>query len=359
MKTILLAGMCMLASMASAQTQISKYQPGVTPEGAVYFLPKTALRFVVQVEKTTYTPGDFAKYAERYLRLMDVAQEASVSYRVNSVTMTPFGVADTTKCFSVKFNAKNATANVQLAEDGALMAINATATVPAEPKAFVSAPKPRQVNPRQFMNEEILAAGSTAKMAELTALEIYEIRDSKNQLVRGQADFMPKDGEQLRIMLDQLSTQDQALTSLFAGKTVRDTTEHVFVYYPDSEVNRQVLFRLSDKLGVVDADDLSGAPYYISVTDLHSVPSKVQTGDDKKKKKVQPVEDGIYVNVPGKIRVDITRGNAPVGSYEVTAGQFGHTELLSGELFNKRFTTHLTLNPVTGGVARLEAEQPK
>lgn len=359
MKKILLAGMIMLGSMASAQTQISKYKPGVTPEGAVYFLPKTAMRVVVQVEKTTYTPGDFAKYAERYLRLKDVEQDASVSYKVCNISMTPFGVADTTKCYSVKFNAKNATANIQLADDGTLMAVNATATAPEEPNKFVPAPKPREVNPRQFMSEEILAAGSTAKMAELTALEIYEIRDSKNQLTRGQADFMPKDGEQMRIMLDQLTAQDQALTQLFAGKTVRDTAEHVFIYYPDREVTRQVLFRLSSKLGLVDADDFSGAPFYVSVTDLHAVPSAAPADGDKKKKKAQPVEDGIYVNVPGKIRVDITRGNTPMGSFEMLAGQFGHVELLSGDLFNKRFTTHLTLNPVTGGVAKLEAEQPK
>ena len=43
--------------------------PGVTQEGAVYFLPKTAVNVVVKIEKATYTPGDFAPYAERFLRL--------------------------------------------------------------------------------------------------------------------------------------------------------------------------------------------------------------------------------------------------------------------------------------------------
>ena len=62
-----------------AQTSTSSYQPGVTPEGMVYFLPKTAVRIVVQVEKTTYTPGEFCKYADRYLRLKDVESEASVA----------------------------------------------------------------------------------------------------------------------------------------------------------------------------------------------------------------------------------------------------------------------------------------
>ena len=33
-----------------AQTIISNYKPGVTSEGAVYYLPKTAIRITLQVE---------------------------------------------------------------------------------------------------------------------------------------------------------------------------------------------------------------------------------------------------------------------------------------------------------------------
>lgn len=362
MRNLIAAGLIMLGGMASAQTQISKYQPGMTPEGAVYYLPKTALRIVVQVEKTTYTPGDFCKYSERYLRIKNVEKEPTESYKVTSITETSFGVADKSKCYAVKYNPKNATANITLADDGTLLAINADAMQTETPAKFTPAPKPKAVNPRQFMSEEILAAGSTAKMAELTALEIYDIRDSKNQLTRGQADFMPKDGEQLKIMLNQLDAQDRALTQLFTGTVTKDTTEHVFIYYPDREVNRQVLFRLSSHLGIVDHDDLSGMPYYISIEDLHSVPSNTIPTEDSKKKKgktEKDIQDGIYVNIPGKIKATIARGNNDMASFEIQTAQFGSTELLSGDLFNKRFTTHLTLNPKTGAVAKIEAEQPK
>ena len=40
-------------SLLTAQTLTAPYQPGVTSEGAVYFLPKTAIRITVQIEKTT------------------------------------------------------------------------------------------------------------------------------------------------------------------------------------------------------------------------------------------------------------------------------------------------------------------
>lgn len=359
MKRLFAAALLAISCEAMAQSEISEYRPGVTSEGAVYFLPKTALRITVQIEKTTYTPGDFSKYAERYLRLNDVEQEPTTTYRVTNIGLTSFGKADKKKGFAVKYDTKSVAANVSLADDGRLLAINADAKEQEEPKKFVPKAKPAAENPRKYMSEEILSSGSVAKMAETTAQEIYDIRDSKNQLTRGEADFMPKDGEQLKIMLNNLDTQDRMLTQLFTGTTVKDTTEDVLIVCPDSEVSKMVLFRLSKKLGMVDNDDLSGTPYYLSVEDLHTLPPTTMTTETDGKKKKKAPESGIYVNVPGKIKATIMKGNNLMGSFELYAGQFGNVELLSGELFNKRATTHLTLSPVTGAVVKLDAELPK
>ena len=122
---------------------------------------------------------------------------------------------------------------------------------------------------------------------------------------------------------------------------------------PNKETERELIFRFSKRLGIVDADDLAGEPYYIRVANLHTVP--MPEGDDKKKKQ----EPGLYINVPGKMKVTIFDAVEPLVSTEMPAAQFGNTELLSGALFNKRYATHLWLNPVTGAVERLEAEQPK
>ena len=336
-----------------AQTATSTYQPGVNSEGAVYFLPKTAVRITVQIEKATYTPGEFAKYADRYLRLKNVPTEPSVSYSINSIRQEACGVADTMKAFTVRFDPKTVAANIALSDDGVLLAVNATPSAPKLQAPFKPAPRPRLLNPRDLMSEEILAAGSTAKMAELTAQDIYEIRESRKLLVRGQADNMPQDGEQLRLMLNQLEQQDRSLTSLFAGVTLKDTIEHVITIVPNKETDRQLLFRFSKKLGIVDDDDLAGEPYYIKVANLHSVP---MAEDDGKKKKQEP---GLFINVPGKMKVTIFDAVEPLVSTELPAAQFGNIELLSGALFNKRYATHLWLNPVTGAVERLEAEQPR
>ncbi len=340
-----------------AQTSTSFYQPGITSEGAVYFLPKTAVRITIQIEKTSYTPGDFCVYSERYLRIKDVSPTPSVSYRVTSIHQDGVAVADTNKCYAVEFDARTSASNVVLSEDGILLAINADprpgSTEINKDIKLANTPK-EAINPRQFMSEEILAAGSTAKMAELTAQDIYDIRESRNMLIRGQADNMPKDGEQLRLMLNQLENQDKSLTSLFTGITTKDTIEHVITVIPNQSIKREVLFRFSKKLGLVDRDDLSGVPFYINIEDMQTIP--LAEPNPKKKGKHA---SGIYVNVPGKLRSTIFTVENMIDSADFPAGQFGNVELLSGALFNKRYTTHLWLHPVSGAVDRLEAEQPR
>ena len=342
-------------SFCIAQTASSHYQPGVTAEGAIYFLPKTAINITIQIEKSTYTPGDFCKYAERYLRIKDVSPTPSVCYRITAIRQEAVAIADTTKGFAVKFDAKTSATNVRLSDDGILLAINAEPKKVAVRQSFVPSPRPAAINPRQYMSEEILAAGSTAKMAELTAQDIYEIRESRNLLVRGQADNMPKDGEQLRLMLSQLDQQDRTMTSLFTGTTVNDTTEHTITIVPDKNIHRQILFRFSQKLGIVDLDDLAGTPYYITIEDLKAVPAP-EPVDPKKKNKQVP---GIYVNIPGRMRSTISDAKETLVTAEFPAGQFGNVELLSGALFNKRYATHLWLHPLSGAVEKLEADQPK
>ena len=52
-QALLLFALPLFHLIAFSQTVSSLYQPGVTTEGAVYFLPKTAIAVTVTVEKTT------------------------------------------------------------------------------------------------------------------------------------------------------------------------------------------------------------------------------------------------------------------------------------------------------------------
>lgn len=320
-------------------------------EGTSYMLPKNGMRFTVKVERSQYTPGRYCQYAERFMK-EKVPQEPLTTYRIIGITMDATVMPDTAKTFTLTVDKKHSITKVKLAPNRQLLAINTEAepyTVPV--REFVAAPKPAPLNPNDYMTEEILSAGSTAKMAELSAKEIYDIRDSRNALSRGEADNLPKDGAQLALMYENMNRQEQALSQLFYGSTVRDTAWTQLDFVPEKE-GRSVLFRFSKYYGVVDADDLSGTPYYISVTDLHTATEPVVSDKEKKEDKG---DIGLRVNLPSKIKVTLTHNGKTVDSYELSAAQFGFVESLSGELFGKKQSSQIILDPLTGSVKSIEA----
>ena len=196
-------------------------------------------------------------------------------------------------------------------------------------------------------------ASSAAKMAELVAKEIYNIRESKNALLRGQADNMPSDGAQLKIMLDNLNAQEEAMTQMFSGTCNKEERTFTVRLTPDKEFNNEVAFRFSKKLGVVANNDLAGTPFYISLKDLKSV--KIPQEDDKKKKDL----DGIAYNVPGQAMVTLTDGKKKLYEGELPITQFGVIEYLAPVLFNKNSTIKVYFDPNTGGLLKVDREEGK
>ena len=173
MKKLLFAAMLMCSIVTMAQQQTTPMKPGRTDEGIFYYLPKTSIEFNLLVEKKTYTPGIFAKYGEKYLRLRGIGQEEEITYSIVNYGLTQIGVIDTTKCFYVKTKGgKCETAEIHLTDEGVLQSINAD-PIPVKPREpFKPGPKPKQPDPKQYLNAEVLSAGSTAKMAELTVDQI-------------------------------------------------------------------------------------------------------------------------------------------------------------------------------------------
>ena len=184
-------------------------------------------------------------------------------------------------------------------------------------------------------------------MAELCAQEIYDIRDSKNSLVRGEADNTPKDGAQLKLMLDQLDKQASVLESLFSGTKQTDTEVFSFFYDPQQETNRDILFRFSGKLGVLDADNLAGEPVIASVKAMEAIPTAVPNEETAKKR--AKMEHGVYYNIPVRTKIKVTYGGQEFVSMETPMAQFGIVEILSNTLFDKKTTTQVTFFQETGG----------
>lgn len=352
MKHILLTTLLALgANSALAQTEVAPFVPGSTLDGVNYFMPRTAFRIVVETEKTVVTPGELNKYAFRYLRLNDVPVESTTSYAIKSIKLEPYGIIDNKKAYNIKLKSKTVAPFVTLTHDGILLSINKEAQQPTQSTIPADVPAPSHVNPRDFMSPEVLAAGSTAKMAELTAQEIYDIRESRNALVRGEADNLPKDGAQLQIMLNQLDKQSSALEQLFKGTTSVSTHYTSFNVVPEAE-GETIIMRFSQKVGIVDSDDLSGEPIYLTISPLAPLPARVEDAATDKKKK--QMDKGIYYNVPAREAIKIHDARNTYTQLEYPMGQFGTVEILSDLLFNKNATTKVSFFPENGGIEKID-----
>ena len=324
-----------------------------TAEEAIsYYLPKTAIHINLLIEKTTYEPGQFAPYARKYMKLDNVLLTPSTTYRILTTDMYAVAEPDSAKHFKLSLDNKHHIVKAIRSDNGLLLAINAEAKGVKPLPTFTPSPQKAFPNPKDYMSQDIISATSTAKMAELTANEIYDIRDSRTQLTRGEADFMPKDGAQLKIMMTELDTQEKALLQVFAGTTRKDTTMTPLYFVPRNETDREWILRFRKHFGLVDADDLSGTPYYISIAKTKSVDNEAEPEADKKDKN----DIGLRVNIPAKMEATIFGGNKSQLARKVfTAPQFGKVEALSGELFGKKQSSKLVLDPLNGSILSIEA----
>ena len=330
-----------------AAQDISPYLPG-EDEGIVYFLPKTMLEVNVTATRVTYHPGELCQYANQYLRMNNVSPEPETYWEIKQIEVRSAGVPDSTKAYLVKLKDKSSMSNVELTEEGLIEAIN-TSAPEKMPMEYVLEKPQKHENPRRYMTEDILLAGSSAKMADLTAKEIYNIRESKNLILRGQADAMPKDGASLQLIIDNLDTQEKALTQLFTGTTDREDKVFTAHIVPQDGLTDKVALRFSRSLGVLPAEDLAGEPIYINLKSTVPLPTVIE--DNKKKKKLE----GAIYNIPGKGKVTVSYQGKTCFEAELPITQFGTTEVLVNDLF-KKVNTRVIFNPETGSILKIDKD---
>lgn len=348
-RTILILCALIATTLIYAQTEVTVGVTRGKEYGVTYLLPKTEIELTLQATKHTYTPGEFCKYADHYLRLRDVSAEPNSYWELNKVEVRVVGVPDKEHTYFVKMKDKSIAPLMELTENGIVRSINMPfsgiqTSQPVKEKKKIHIPN---VDPRNFLTEEILMANSSAKMAELIAKEIYSIRESKNTLLRGEAENMPQDGAQLKIMIDNLTMQEKAMTEMFSG-TTKTESETVVIRLTPEEMKNNVIARFSKKLGIVDSNNLAGEPFYLTITNLETpqIPNIV----DEKKKEL----DGVVYNVPGRGHISLMFNHKKLFEEELPLTQFGCTEFLAPVLFNKNSTTKVLFDVNTGGILKVD-----
>lgn len=312
----------------------------------VYSLPKTELIVEIEVEKTTQKPGQYYQYSERYLATNQAITENKTSYRLKDINVKWYSIPDTKRNYSLVVEPKSNLRLLTVNSQGLLCGINVpVAETPQDysTSKFIATGKTSENNLLP-LGEEYLMAGSTAKLAEGVAKQIYRIRESRLSIITGDLEHFPADGSSLKSMLDELNRMEKQLTELFVGKTTTEVVKQSITISPDAEMNNNVIFRLSTLKGLVAAEDLSGNPIYISIT-----PEKLNLPktDSKAPKSV------LNTVLPANTNIVISDGLTTLYSTKLFIPQLGQVVTYPEELFNTP-TSKVYVDVETGKLLRIE-----
>ena len=289
--------------------------------GLIYSLPKTHVNIEVEAVRTVKKAGPYYRYAEKYLGVKNPITEDSQTWAVKDVQMSAFGVPDKDSEWLMKFKAGSSPFVVLDGTDYS-----------------------------SVFTEDMVASESLMKRAETAAAKIFELRESRNDLVSGNADQMPPDGASLKLMLDELNRQEQTLTAMFVGTTQLETRVVRFDYEPKKDVDGEVVFRVSDVNGIVDSNDLSGEPVYITVKTTQKGELPV---DDKGKEKELP-KGAVMYNIPGRATVTLTYDGNVLAREQMEVAQFGVQFGLDPKIFvDKKQPAYVVFHPESGSVKEI------
>ncbi|MCM1139691.1 MAG: DUF4831 family protein [Muribaculum sp.] len=351
----------LMAAMAAAPTLFAQSTTKLTASkaneyGLIYTLPRTAFEVTIAAEKTMKTPGEFYQYSKKYLNAEPILK-SSTTWKVIDGVVNPIAEADENEQYIVTLKGGQGTF-IMIDDQNFPVSINDDSykgeiTVTPLPQAI--APEPTILQKpvaQQAVTPEMIQSKSSAKRAELAAAKIYELRANRNEIIAGQADAMPSDGAAMKLALEQISAQEEALTAMFLGTVQTSVEVRTFIVdVPDEDTpERKVVARISVLDGLVDANDLSGDPIYLTVKPVTkgTLPLN-EKGEEKKFPK-----GGVAYRIPGSAEVTLSVDDKSLFQQKFDIAQYGVVFGLDPSVFtNKKAPSYLHFNPLTGSIREL------
>lgn len=347
MKKILLSVFCIIISLTTIQAQftsipVSKREK--TDEGIIYALPKTLLEIKVKTKTITGYPGKYYPYAERFLGLKNVYDKKTVTKEIESIIIKTKAIPDKNNTYIFK----SKSSSIALTNNGIIKSVNHNEENSSDPNINANTSIKYEkddsekydyvTKPYSIYTREIEQSTSLVKSAELAANEIYSIRDTRNDLLNQNIEKGPADGESYKIILSELNRIEEYYMQLFTGvKKEKTDTKTIYV---DPKEGENLLFRFSEKFGIVDNNDLSGSPIYINIKIINTPTNYFNNSPDK--------DVSLYYKMPVKATIELY-DNYQKALYKniISISQFGETAKLTAG-----FNGYVIINPKTGALIK-------
>lgn len=346
------AALACLGANAQATTKLSASK--ANEYGIVYSLPVTVLDITFETEYAELKPGEFYNYANLHLNIDNAITKPSRSAGIKSVVIATRGIPNPESEWLVQLK-PGQPMSVILDNAGIPLAINAedvdAPAGPVLPVAQKAQPTPLEVPAAaQAATQDMIVATSISKRAQLAAERVFELRQNRNDLISGQAENTPPDGQSMQLALDNLTAQEAALVAMFAGTKKTWTQVNTVSFTPDDEASDIIIARLSPTDGIVGPDNLSGEPIYLSI---NVIERGVIPATEKGEAKPFP-KNGVAYTIPGTAEISLTFRGKKIASQRVELAQLGVPYGLDPKIFiEKKAPAFLIFNPATGGISTL------
>lgn len=286
-----------IMALTAAGQNVNRLEKGQTPPDGVviYSLPMTSIHLSVEAVCETYTPGPYSKWAKKYLGI-DVPQEASTSYTLSNIRMTPYLEADRSCSYIVNLDGFLGEASpasfFEFSSQGLLLLSDeskgkgdswrfpsiapSTEVLSSEATANLTSTETtlyRTVRnesgdyDRVAVRQSQVVEKSPEKKAQEAAAMILSLRENRINIITGNTDATFS-GDALRAAVEEIGRLEEEYMSLFTGTTATSLQQMSFDVVPESGKSEEltVAFRLSDTQGLLPPDDVSGRPIVMEIT---------------------------------------------------------------------------------------------
>ncbi len=322
-----------------------------TVQALSYMLPKTTILVEIESEKIIKKTGPYYRYSQRYLNLSDVITEDSEEWVIKSINVKTKGTPNEEERYSIFATGLSSAFKVNLTHKGILKGINLENNK-TKHHLCCKESESKNINIEDVnfdnipLHEDLLFKTSTAAMAQEAANMIYKIRNNRIDLLSGDLENLPPDGEAYQSVLKELNKMESDFVSLFAGKTITSTKKQIFEITPEplSSYNNHVICRFSAQKGVVDAMDITGTPIYLKLETLEFNKLENRQEDSKNES-----TNGLFYCIPASAKITILDKNKEVTNKIVDLAQYGQVVSMPAEILKQSNTT-IKFCPVTGAL---------
>lgn len=328
-------------------------------EGLVYSLPRTGIIVHVETEKTSFKPGPYNQYAQKYLGISNAGTTEKVNWQITAVNMELFSEADPDALFKTL---DSMPIPISTLPNGIITSINGNGVESSSSiigSDFI-VKKDQLENVFSDLSSddfyELLLDGSGTETMKFKSIEekakeaanyIIRLRKKRAYAILDPSDVIPEDGRGYEVFVREANKLDKEYMALFTGKNFSSKQEFSFIFFPgQANVKNEILFRFSEEKGILPKTDISGKPILLAVTKENSA---YDTGG-KLKVSLHPNagNKGIFYRIPVGATLTLSDGLQTLYQGQASIAQFGVIAPIPENLLNGN--NRILYNTETGSI---------